>query len=185
MFWFAFGGAIYGFFYGIFAGFLIVPLLSLFFSASQGVFMRSGRMFVDAFAGGGMVGACVGAAAGAISMGVVGLIQGVRPQEKTPGEDFNRHFAGCIWSGFWCALAGSFSGSVFLVSLVLADGGNRVNRGIRESEILGYWVLACYLGGSLFGALAPDALGKFWRRIKATLPIKSPGALAKQNGAED
>ena len=47
------------------------------------------------------------------------------------------------------------------------------------------WMLFCYCGGSLLGALEPDALTKLWWHIKTILPGKSPGTHAKRNGAED
>jgi hypothetical protein len=184
MIWFALGGAVYGLFYGWIIGMLIVPLLTLFFTAAQGALVNSGSVLVDGFVAGLLVGAWVAALGGGFSMGVVGFMQGFRPHRSPLDEDFNRHFIGLFWGGFWCALAGFFTGGV-LIGVALLQTGKWGNANTIESEMLSYWVLACYFGGSLFGAVSPDALGNFWRNIKAVLPEKSGSVSATQNGVED
>lgn len=184
MIWFAFGGAIYGLFYGWITGMLIVPLLTLFFNAAQGALVNPGNILVEGFVAGLLVGALVGALGGGFSMGVVGLIQGFRPHRPPLDEDFNCHFIGLFWGGFWCALAGLFTGGV-LIGATLLQTGKWGNANIVESEILSYWVLACYFGGSLFGAVSPNTLGSFWRYIKDVLPEKLDNGSEKQKGVED
>lgn len=182
--WFAFGGLLCGMIGGVAHGMVLMPLFAI---ATEFLIQTPGMSLigiVEASLGSGALAGCLaGGVTGCVVMGIVGLVQGLSPRKLSLDAGFNHHFFGMFWVGFFCLLAGICSAAILTVALALARGQSLSDTAMAVETLYGLWLPICYFGGSLLGALAPDALGKFWRRIKAVLPQKSDRVSVKQNGA--
>jgi hypothetical protein len=138
---------------------------------------------MESLGNGALVGGFAGGVTGWLVMGIVGLVQGLSPRRLSLDAGFNHQFWGMFWAGFFCLLAGICSGVILTVALALARGESVRSTAMATGHLFGLWLSVCYFAGSLLGALAPDAPGKFWRRIQSILRSEKP-KLEKQNGAE-